>query len=581
MSPGAFQRLRVGGAGAAGLRGGLAALNTSLSTSFLALGRGASKPKALDVRPPEDALNVSDALGRYPLILKREDYKDKDRRADLRHVVHFSLLCMLTEGLATLPYAFRGVGWVLGFAIVIFCWLAHFFTGTLLGRCRNIYPGAVSLADLAVYTVGPRAMFFTYALVTTVMVFMLAEYVVVVAYSLQTAVVLLEVEGWLVNYVKCAFTYLGLACIVLVPLSQFRTLYPSSVLCAASNAILFVSLVFWGWSLISGGQLNIPNKATVWPQLGKEYSVGPSDILEHIDIDAPAAGAALTLLQSVALISFSFSFQIVTLEIIAEMRKPGQEFFPSLAISSCVQLLAAVYVSAIGYWHAGNDSPSFFLAQLVSRPSWVTVTVSFLYAVHVLIGAMIKVTILLRSLQLFIHPQNAGQSTWQARVEWFALSIAVIFLLFGIAVAVPFYEVLAAFIGAACMPPVTFTLPTIFYVIAMRKSGRRVPMAEWVAIVLLNLVAAVLMTAGVVHVLIDLVEHWQLWARSEFRGKAIMKCLNGREFMFQFTDAPFEETVLREVFEITNDTANITGASGPLSPILAELEEELQNASPL
>ena len=51
-----------------------------------------------------------------------------------------------------------------------------------------------------------------------------------------------------------------------------------------------------------------------------------------------------------------------------------------------MQLLAAVYVSAIGYWHAGNDSPSFFLAQLVSRPSWVTVTVSLLYAIHVLIG---------------------------------------------------------------------------------------------------------------------------------------------------------------------------------------------------
>ena len=166
-------------------------------------------------------------------------------------------------------------------------------------------------------------------------------------------------------------------------------------------------------------------------------------------------------------------------------------------------------------------------------------------------------------------------------MEWSALSIAVVLLVFGIAVAVPFYEVLAAFIGAACMPPVTFTLPTIFYVIAMRKSGRRVPMAEWAAIVLLNLVAAVLMTAGVVHVFIDLVEHWQLWARSEFRGNAIMKCLDGRAFMFQFTDAPFEDTVLGEIFGITNDTANITGAPGPLPPIIAEVEEALQNASPL
>merc|ERR1719321_2489339 len=98
---------------------------------------------------------------------------------------------MLNSGLACLPFAFSGVGWVLGFSFLFLLWAGHCFTGALLGRCRNIYPGAVSLADLAAYAYGTRAMLATFALVSTAMLFTLAEYVVVMGYSLQIAYVMI------------------------------------------------------------------------------------------------------------------------------------------------------------------------------------------------------------------------------------------------------------------------------------------------------------------------------------------------------------------------------------------------------
>jgi amino acid permease len=455
---------------------------------------------------------------------------------------------MLNAGLACLPFAFSGVGWVLGFSFLFLLWALHCFTGVLLGRCRNIYPGAVSLADLAAYAYGPRAMLATFTVVTTAMVFILAEYVVVMGYSLQIAFVMIERPGLELGGTapfRCAIIYLVFASVFLVPLAQFRTLFPSSMLFCTSNVLLVVTLGVWGVSIITGGQMDVVDESTVWPALAVPHRIG-AERYTHVAKGnlPPVLGQTLNLLQSVALMSFALSFQIVTLEIIAEMRKPGADYPRSLSISAALQLAGALYVTAIGYWQSGNDSPTFFLAQLLTGPAWAGVVCGICFALSVLIAAALKTTILLRSLQLFIRPQSVDQPSWRARAEWFGLSMAVIAAVFAISIAMPFYEVLASFIGAACMPAVDFILPSLFYVKAMRNSGRKVHRAEWAAIVVVNAVAFILMTVGVVHTLTQLIAHWERWMGSEFRKQGVLKCMTPKQFLFQFTNGQYESVIL-------------------------------------
>ena len=508
---------------------------------------GGREPGDLEEHPSEEALSYSAAQGRLPVLMRREDFKDKERRAGVFQVCHFNLVSMLNAGLASLPFAFSWTGWVLGFSILILLWAGHFFTGALLGRCRNIYPGAVSLADLAAYAYGPRAMLATFALVTTAMVFVLAEYVVVLGYSLQIAYVMIVTPcGGIQSFTfNCAIIYLVFASALLLPLAQIRTLFPSSPLFFVSNVLLAVTLGVWGGTIVWGGQLEkIRNKGTVWPAVAVQSPIGADHLTAFSAELPPVVGEALNLLQSVALMSFALSFQIVTLEIIAEMRKPGADYPKSLSISAALQLAGALYVTAIGYWQAGNDSPTFFLAQLLPGPQWAGIVCGICFALSVLVAGMLKTTILLRSIQLFIRPQSVDRPTWRARAEWFGLSLVLIAAVFAIAIAIPFYEVLASFIGAACMPAVAFVLPSVFYVRTMRKSGRKVPRAEWAAIAVVNAVAFILMTAGVAHTIMNLVVKWNTWIESEFRTEGVLKCMTPRQFLFQFTDGDFEDALI-------------------------------------
>ena len=45
-------------------------------------------------------------------------------------------------------------GWILGVLVLVLLWPLNLFTAHLLWRCRNVFPGAISIADL-VYVVCP------------------------------------------------------------------------------------------------------------------------------------------------------------------------------------------------------------------------------------------------------------------------------------------------------------------------------------------------------------------------------------------------------------------------------------------
>ena len=42
-------------------------------------------------------------------------------------------------------------GWVLGLLILILMWPLNLYTAHLLWRCRNVFPGAISIGDLVFY----------------------------------------------------------------------------------------------------------------------------------------------------------------------------------------------------------------------------------------------------------------------------------------------------------------------------------------------------------------------------------------------------------------------------------------------
>merc|ERR1712054_597358 len=82
----------------------------------------------------------------------REEYKMPPKRVKWWHVTLFLLNDINMAWLMIFSAMILGTnGWILGMLILVALWPVNLYTAHLLWRCRNIFPGAISIGDLVYY----------------------------------------------------------------------------------------------------------------------------------------------------------------------------------------------------------------------------------------------------------------------------------------------------------------------------------------------------------------------------------------------------------------------------------------------
>ena len=112
-------------------------------------------------------------------------------------------------------------GWILGMFILIFLWPLNLYTAHLLWRCRNVFPGAISIGDLVYYlTRSPVAMYVTVFFVNVTILLTLASQI-----ETSSANIYWFFSDNPMLDGECYVIFLVGVCAVLFPLTQLRYLH--------------------------------------------------------------------------------------------------------------------------------------------------------------------------------------------------------------------------------------------------------------------------------------------------------------------------------------------------------------------
>ena len=91
---------------------------------------------------------------------------------------------------------------------------------------------------------------------------------------------------------------------------------------------------------------------------------------------------------------------------------------------------------------------------------------------------MLTVQPLCEQLHRKIWPKTVVDPGWRGQRHWFFLQGVMLVFSFLVANAVPFFADFQNIIGAGLGAPIAFAWPAVFYLLGMRKAGRRVPLID-------------------------------------------------------------------------------------------------------
>ena len=449
-------------------------------------GEGSGRVDKLEV--PEDsqriAFSTRDGHGFGARVanvfLSREEYKQPEKRAESWLVVLFLVTYTLGLGVCDISFVFAGAGYLCGLLLILGIGLAFYWTATLLISCRQKLPGAVSLADLVGYLFGPQAMVATQVYVNFSLVVVLVQYLNLMGYCLR--IVFKNVPG---NTIECSLVWSTIACLALLPVFQFRTFHASKFTIIFSVFMLVVALGTWTIVMFVKGVDPDSAPSTFLPI--------PMKVLPDTD----SMLSNMHLFNKMALVNFSFAFHPSFLEIISEMKHP-KHATAVLRISTGIVAAVVITIGIIGYWHVGNSSYPFIFSDLTNDPSvegfrpgnWAAALSVFAYFLHMSMSSVLRAVHVLRSLLLYLDPENLTRDTWRGHLTWFVLSVLLLILTFAISAAIPFYGVLEEYISAVFFIPVCIVLPMVCYWKLQGKSSRgRLNVAQKVVFSVIILVA--------------------------------------------------------------------------------------------
>lgn len=343
-------------------------------------------------------------------------------------------------GLLSLPGAFASLGMKAGVTLMILCYPINFFTGFQLNKIHLKYRSAVTFGDVGTHLFGSVGGGIMYFMLYFYLLLLLGDYLITLAKSIQGIF-------WSVDLCQPVAT--GIACVLLLPSNQFRTLGGLTVLSALSFATVCVVLAIYTATVL--------HKASVGEQCVAQK-------IEPVSGFMPVAGA-------ISKFVFAYSGQNIYLEMQAEMKEPAK-FVRSMNVG--LPILASVYMalSLVSVLSCGDYTPRYILDAL--EYDWTRTFANVLMLAHMIVSYTISQQVLSRAIALRVFPicLTAGA---KGRTTWFMLTSSLMVIGFFMANLIPLFDDFVGLMGSLLSTQMSFCVPCVLYLGAQRRYGSLMP----------------------------------------------------------------------------------------------------------
>ena len=271
--------------------------------------------------------SASGGAGTPQLPPPSPDFGEK-RRSSWKHMLFLVIADIVGTGVLELGGNLSKIGWVAGIATLLVFFAVNTYTGMLLVRLRNVFPGIRNFGDVAKVTFGPKAGDAVRALVYLTLLMNCGGYLLVIAHTVKELAFHVS-GGW------CSPVTALYAAAILVPFTQIRTLHHMSYLSAVS---FFTIAVAVGGTLI------------ILVQEGRS-----EETVTHL-VQLPDGGF-WEFFTAFSGFVFAFAGQSIYVEMMSEMKAP-RKFKKSLAVG--MPSIATLYMltAAVQYHYAPTRKAS-------------------------------------------------------------------------------------------------------------------------------------------------------------------------------------------------------------------------------
>ena len=364
-------------------------------------------------------------------------------------------------------------GWVLGLLILILMWPLNLYTAHLLWRCRNAFPGAISIGDLVFYvTRSSVAMYATFSFANLCILITLSNQMFTAASNIYYFFdrTYPELYGGM-----CFAGVSAIVVAILVPLTQIRYLHQLTPINILNVTCMLIFVVLAVYSLVLRGDVS------------PDHMVGPNTEALSMTWTNPGSLQASGPVLGFQVLFNGYYYQVLILEMMGEMKDPAE--FPKANYWSTPVILGVTLTMAITqYYYLGGRQEivdvtpvsvleSFFGTS--NRRNPVAIAAIACFSVHMIGCCVIRSVVLTRSCLLLIAPKRANESNWGSRLAWTAISLVVLAVAWGlntVIVTIAF----TAWITTMLVIVVTFFIPIACYLIICkkRKALGRIPKLE-------------------------------------------------------------------------------------------------------
>jgi len=364
-------------------------------------------------------------------------------------------------GVLALPSAFQQLGWVLAIISLLYSFAINMYAGLMLSEARATYmklgTEVNSYMDIMHRAYGPRSSHFVAVLVYVYLVFVNANFVII----MRTSLTLIFYTSKLCNTV-----WLLICVAMLLPVSQFRMLAELKWLPIANFFVISISVFL---QLIDLGLSRTVLPVTHSPQ------VNGSEIY-------PSNMTVATYFSAQALIVFSFSGAAIYLEILGEMRKPDSFKYSLLAVAGPMVLSLYLLTAITGYAFLGSTPFDLIIEVLPYGPLLQTACV--LLICHLLIAFSVNHTVVATAIDRRINAKvSADLKSWKGRLTHLAVSVGLLVIIFVITNVISFFSQMTSLIGSLVSPIIGFMLPIVLALKTRSETKQKTSLLEMAWIV--------------------------------------------------------------------------------------------------
>jgi len=393
-------------------------------------------------------------------------------------------------------------GWVLGLIILILVYPANLYTAHLLWRCRNVFPGAISIGDLVYYlSRSPLAMYFVMFIVNFTILLNLSSQIEVAASNIYW---FFSDTQDLING-KCWVAFSTMICVVLLPLTQMRYLHSLTLVNLINMICMVLFLCVSVYMLIDKGVVE-----------GTETHLGPdADAIKGFvasdseNLTGPVLG--------IELVFGAYFYQTIILEIMAEMKDPAE--FPKANYWSTPFVIAVtVTASVTQYYFQGRNeeimdiSVQRVLTSLFSHSNTDRSVLAHIavisFTLHMVGCCVVRSVIITRSVQLILNPKDSHKNSWRARLEWIGISVLVLTLAWTLTLFVNNLGMMSVVLGFLAILT-SILLPIVLYIVMCKKRAtlKSIPKLECLLMIVIVLFALAVLIANLIKMGVKLEEN--------------------------------------------------------------------------